>query len=50
MRRPYSVIPSEIASPARTDGSRHEILTLMPRASPTRLRFAQNAGVVHHDL
>jgi hypothetical protein len=49
MRHPHCVIPSENASPARTDGSRHEILTVTARASSTPLRFAQNDGVVHRD-
>jgi hypothetical protein len=49
MRRPHSVIPSENATPARTDGSRHEILTVTPGASSTPLCFAQNDGVGRHD-
>jgi hypothetical protein len=49
MSRLRSVIPSENGSPARTDGSRHEILTVPPRASSTPLCFAQNRGAVHQD-
>jgi hypothetical protein len=46
MRRPHSVIPSENASPVRTEGSRHVTSTVTPRASTTSLRFAQNDVVV----
>jgi hypothetical protein len=44
MRQFHPVIPSENASPARTEGSRHDILTVTPQASSTPRRFAQNDG------
>jgi hypothetical protein len=44
--RHHAVIPSENASPARTDGSRHEILTLALRASSTPLRFTPRITVL----
>jgi hypothetical protein len=49
MRPPHSFIPIENASPVRNDGSRHEILTVTPRASSSPLRFVQNDGVVRYN-
>ena len=37
-----SVIPSENASPARTEESRHETLMVTQQDSSSPLRFAQN--------
>jgi hypothetical protein len=42
MRLPRFVIPSENASPARTEESRHETLMVTQRDSSSPLCFAQN--------